>query len=413
MPKPWTPTSWLNHPNPQPVRYSNQKRLTSVLSELAQKPPLIRIEPILQLKKTLAQASLGEAFILQCGDCAESFQHARPAIIRAQLHLMHQMIQHIQPAIKKPIIPIGRIAGQYAKPRTARYETQHDLTLPSYRGDLINASPFNPKAREPQPDLLLKGYASAKHTLRFIQAIQKNNVFYTSHEALHLHYEAALTRQYGPLWYNLSTHLPWLGVRTAEVDGAHIEYLRGINNPIGIKVGPSTTPDVLLKLVQTLNPNQEQGRILLITRLGATRIKALLPKLIQVIQRHQLPVTWSCDPMHGNTEITSNGIKTRHVHNIWQELQAAFRIHHAHQSHLSGIHLEITPEPVTECIGGKNGPTASNLNKAYKSLLDPRLNPSQSLEIAQKLGRFIDDKQHLIHAPLESSRPNAQAAHRV
>ncbi|MDX2346835.1 MAG: 3-deoxy-7-phosphoheptulonate synthase, partial [Legionella sp.] len=337
----------------------------------------------------LAQASIGRAFILQAGDCAESFLDCRPAVIHAQLNLIQQIISKIQPALNQPIIPIGRIAGQYAKPRSFAYETQGELTLPSYRGDLINTSAFNKAAREPNPDLLLKGYASAKHALGFIHNAKKNQAFYASHEALHLPFESALTRYHHQHWYNLSTHLAWVGVRTSAPDGAHIEFLRGIHNPIGIKLGPNSTPNALLKLIQKLNPNQEKGRILLITRLGAQRVTKILPPLIDAIRQHQHPVTWSCDPMHGNTEITPEGVKTRHFDNIWHELEQTFITHQAHQSHLGGLHLEITPHLVTECLGGSNKLTQHDLNKNYKSLLDPRLNPSQALELATKFGALI------------------------
>ena len=388
MHEPWSTTSWLNCQNPQAPIYKDKAHLKAVLDTLGQKSPLVSIAPILQLKQTLALAGMGRAFILQGGDCAESFQNCRPAIIRTQLALMQQIVQILTPALNKPVIPIGRIAGQYAKPRSSEYETQGEITLPCYRGDLINASLFNAKAREPNPNLLLKGYASAEHTLRFIQKAQKKHPFYTSHEALHLHYEAALTRQHkNGLWYNLSTHLPWVGVRTTQPGSAQVEFLRGIDNPIGIKLGPNTTPDGLLDLLHTLNPKQKAGRILLITRLGAERVTHRLPQLIEAIQAHKLTVTWSCDPMHGNTELTKSGIKTRHVNNIWSELKQTLSIHHTHKSHLGGIHLEMTPELVTECLGGKNGPTENDLEKAYKSLLDPRLNKTQALEITAQFGK--------------------------
>ncbi|MCH9690123.1 MAG: 3-deoxy-7-phosphoheptulonate synthase [Gammaproteobacteria bacterium] len=382
----WTPTSWSDYPCSQEAVYENKALLADVLNQLAQKPPLIAIKPILELKQQLNAAHLNQAFILQAGDCAESFQDCRPAIIREQVNLMHRMMKMLQTAINKPIIPIGRIAGQYAKPRSFEYETQGERTLPSYRGDLINASPFNARARTPNPSLLLKGYASAEYTLKLIHAMQKKQAFYTSHEALHLPYEAALTRQcHQGLWYDLSTHLPWLGIRTNQQHGAHIEFLRGINNPIGIKIGPNTSPDALTQLIRKLNPNQATDRILLITRLGAQQVAHILPELIQSIQTHQLPVTWSCDPMHGNTEHTKTGIKTRQFKHIWHELEQTIRIHQTNQSHLGGIHLEVTPSPVTECLGGLNGPTEADLNKSYTSLLDPRLNKSQALELIKKL----------------------------
>ncbi len=393
MPKAWNATSWLHCKNPQAPVYKDQAKLAAVLKKLQKQAPLVSIAPIVELKKKIAEASMGRAFILQGGDCAESFHDCRPAVIRAQLHLMQHMVQLLQPALNRPVIPVGRIAGQYAKPRSSEYETRGEQTLLSYRGDLINASPFNRAAREPNPDLLMKGYASANHTLRFIKKIQKKQPFYTSHEALHLYYEASLTRQcHKGLWYNLSTHLPWVGVRTTQVDGAHVEFLRGIENPIGIKVGPNTTPKDLLSLLEILNPKQELGRILLITRLGATHIQETLPPLIAAVKT--LPVTWSCDPMHGNTEITKNGIKTRYTENIWHELEQAFSIHGAHNSHLGGIHLEVTPEPVTECIGGKSGPTEHDLDKAYKSLLDPRLNHAQAIEIIKRFGKLMFKRQN-------------------
>ncbi len=386
----WNPTSWLNYPNAQALVYKNKMLLNSVLTKLAQKPPLVSVSDILKLKQTLARASQGQAFILQAGDCAESFKNSRPAIIREQLKLIDQMIAILQTTTEQPVIPIGRIAGQYAKPRSFTHETQGHITLPSYRGDLINASAFNTTAREPRPELLLKGYASAKHTLGLIQNLYKKRTFYISHEALHLDYEAALTHQCPKgLWYNLSTHLPWVGIRTNQVDGAHIEFLRGTHNPIGIKVGPSTTPDKLLQLIHTLNPQKSAGRIVLITRLGATEVQHTLPALIQATQQHQHPVTWFCDPMHGNTKITSSHIKTRHFNQVWHELEQTLNLHQAHQSHLGGLHLEITPEPVTECLGGKQGPSESDLTKNYKSLLDPRLNASQAIEVTDKLARAI------------------------
>lgn len=386
MPNLWTPTSWLNYPCAQEAVYENKALLADVLNQLAQKSPLVSIKPILKLKQHLNAARLNQVFILQAGDCAESFQDCRPAVIREQVNLMQHMITILQSSINKPIIPIGRIAGQYAKPRSFEYETQGERTLPCYRGDLINASPFNARARIPNPTLLLKGYASAEYALKFIHAMQKKQAFYTSHEALHLPYEAALTRQcHQGLWYDLSTHLPWLGIRTNQPNGAHIEFLRGINNPIGIKIGPNTSPDALLKLIQKLNPTQEPDRILLITRLGAQQVSHILPELIQSIQTHQLPVTWSCDPMHGNTERTKAGIKTRQFKHIWHELEQTVSIHRANQSHLGGIHLEVTPGPVTECLGGLNGPTEADLNKTYTTLLDPRLNKLQALELIANL----------------------------
>jgi 3-deoxy-7-phosphoheptulonate synthase len=391
MPDPWTPTSCLQHPNPQAPVYTDISKLNSVVATLNQKPSLVQIEDIRALKQILTQAASGRAFILQGGDCAESFQACHKNLIHAQLNLMHQMTDILQLHLKQPVIPLGRIAGQYAKPRSAAFETRGEHTLPSYRGDLINNASFDNKSREPQPALLLKGYDFSEKTLGFIQAAHvKNRPFYTSHEALHLPYEAALTRenQQG-LWYSTSTHLPWLGVRTNQPDGAHVEFLRGIHNPIGIKVGPRMTPSYLTCLLKRLNPTHEAGRILLITRLGAAQVTNLLPPLIQTLQTHQFPVTWSCDPMHGNTEITPNNIKTRHIEAIWSELEQTYNIHKTLQSHLGGIHLEVTAEPVTECLGGTDNISEHDLDKAYTSLLDPRLNPNQALEIVTRLAALF------------------------
>jgi len=386
MPDTWTTTSWLDCPHPQAFTYPDTMHLSRIIEQLHQKKPLVYIKEIKQLKRLLAKASRGQAFILQGGDCAESFNDSRPAIVRAQLNLMFNMAKKLAAHVNKPIIPIGRIAGQYAKPRSSPHEIQQGMTLPSYRGDLFNASPFDEKARIPNPERLLKGYYSAAQTLNFIRAELKTTAFYTSHEALHLHYEAALTRRskQGP-WYDLSAHLPWLGIRTSQLDSAHIEFLRGIANPIGIKIGPDATPEWLISLLERLNPEREAGRILLITRLGAHRIEAQLPALIQATQTHNLPVTWACDPMHGNNERTKSGIKTRHMDTIWQELERTLNLHQNLGSYLGGLHLEMTPDPVTECIGGADNLCEADLEKAYHSLLDPRLNKKQALEMTDKI----------------------------
>jgi 3-deoxy-7-phosphoheptulonate synthase len=391
MPTPWTPTSCLQHPNPQAPVYTDIGKFNAVVAKLNQKPSLVQTSDIRALKQVLAQAASGQAFILQGGDCAESFQACHKHLIHAQLNLMHQMADILQRHLKQPVIPLGRIAGQYAKPRSAAFETRGGHTLPSYRGDLINRASFDNKSREPQPALLLKGYDFSEKTLSFIHTAHiKNRPFYTSHEALHLPYEAALTRQSSSgLWYNTSTHLPWLGVRTNQPEGAHVDFLRGIANPIGIKVGPHMTPSHVCRLLECLNPTHETGRILLITRLGAEQVSSLLPSFIQTIQTHQFPVTWSCDPMHGNTKVTPNGIKTRHIEAIWLELEQTYTMHQALGSHLGGIHLEMTAEPVTECLGGTDNIREHDLNKAYTSLLDPRLNPSQALEIATRLAALF------------------------
>lgn len=342
--------------------------------------------------------------------------------------------------MRKPIVRIGRIAGQYAKPRSSDQETINGVTLPSYRGDLINSQQFDAASRLPNPKLMLQGYSCAAMTLNFVRALldggfadlnypqrwdlrfvehspqadeyhdmvrslteslefieaidgfRSSNLnkvdFYTSHEALHLHYEQALTRHlHDGLWYDLSAHLPWIGMRTAKVDSAHVEFFRGVQNPIGIKVGPNATKEWLKEIIQILNPEHQEGRLLLITRLGAKQIDKLLPPLIDIVRETKCPVTWSCDPMHGNTETTADGIKTRHFDNILSELRQAVKIHHEMSSYLGGVHFELTGDNVTECIGGARGLNEDDLKHAYRSLVDPRLNYEQSLEMAIQLTR--------------------------
>jgi 3-deoxy-7-phosphoheptulonate synthase len=434
----WSPMSWLQQEYLQAASYADEAHLNKVVEQLRVLPPLVTSSEIKQLKKEIARAGQGEAFILQGGDCAESFNDCRSEVISNKLKIMLQMSLILVHGLRKPIIRVGRIAGQYAKPRSSDFETLNGITLPCYRGDLINSPLFTQEAREPNPNFLLQAYHCSASTLNFIRSlldsgfadlhhpqrwdlsfvehskqkeeyqtlvksianaldflntidgVQSSNLskveFYTSHEALHLHYEEALTRQLNDgLWYNLSTHLPWIGMRTAHIDSAHLEFLRGVQNPIGIKIGPSATPEWLEELLIRINPQREEGRLLLYTRLGATEISRLLPPLIEKVQETTIPVTWSCDPMHGNTEITSDGIKTRHFDKILSELNQALEIHHHLGSHLGGVHFELTGDNVTECIGGARGLSAEDLKKAYHSLVDPRLNYEQSIEMALQL----------------------------
>ncbi len=438
--KRWSPTSWLQYSYEQAAKYPDEQKLTQVLEQLSQLPPLVTSGEIKHLKKEIARAGRGEAFILQGGDCAESFKDCRSDIITNKLKILLQMSLVLLHGMHKPIIRVGRIAGQYAKPRSSDDETINGVTLPSYRGDLVNLPEFNLSSRQPNPKLLLQGYSCAAMTLNFIRAlldggfadlhhpqrwdlrfvehsaqadeyhsivrsiadsldflesidgIRHSNLnkvdFFTSHEALHLHYEQALTRQlHDGNWYDLSTHLPWIGMRTAKINSAHLEFLSGIQNPIGIKVGPSATKDWLIEILEKVNPEREEGRVLLISRLGAKDIANLLPPLIETVKETNIPVTWSCDPMHGNTETTVDGIKTRHFDNILSELRQAVTIHREMGSFLGGVHFELTGDNVTECIGGARGLTAKDLKNAYHSLVDPRLNYEQSLEMAIQLSR--------------------------
>ncbi|TAL59970.1 MAG: 3-deoxy-7-phosphoheptulonate synthase, partial [Legionella sp.] len=372
--KKWSPDSWQQYSYLQAATYNDQEQLQKVVAQLNVLPPLVTSGEIKNLKKAIALAGRGEAFILQGGDCAESFNDCRSDIISNKLKIILQMSLVLLHGLHKPIIRVGRIAGQYAKPRSSDFETIDGVTLPSYRGDIVNSPEFTQTAREPNPKLLLQAYSCAAMTLNFIRALldggfadlnhpqlwdlrfvehskQKDEYqaivksiadaldflevidgtrssnlnkvdFYTSHEALHLHYEQALTRKLKDgNWYNLSTHLPWIGMRTAQADSAHLEFLRGVQNPIGIKIGPTASPEWLAEILEIANPNKEEGRLVLFTRLGAKHIDELLPPLIEAVQRTKCPVTWSCDPMHGNTETTANGIKTRHFDNILFELK--------------------------------------------------------------------------------------------
>ncbi len=436
----WSLDSWLRFSYEQAANYPDQNQLDRVVEQLSLLPPLVTPGEIDDLKQAIAKAGRGEAFILQGGDCAESFNDCRSDIISNKLKIMLQMSLILIHGLRKPIIRIGRIAGQYAKPRSSDYETIDGVTLPSYRGDLVNSQQFDAASRIPNPKLMLKGYSCAAMTLNFIRAlvadgfadlnypqrwdlrfvehspqadeyhaivrslseslefieaidgVRSSNLkkvdFYTSHEALHLHYEQALTRPlHNDQWYDLSAHLPWVGMRTAKIGSAHLEFLRGVQNPIGIKVGPSATKKWLKEIIHIMNPNKQEGRLLLITRLGAKDIDKLLPPLIEAVQATQCPVTWSCDPMHGNTETTVDGIKTRHFDNILFELQRAVKIHQEMSSYLGGVHFELTGDNVTECIGGARGLNEDDLKRAYRSLVDPRLNYEQSLEMAIQLSK--------------------------
>jgi 3-deoxy-7-phosphoheptulonate synthase len=387
-----------------------------------------------QLRTQLAEAAAGRRFLLQGGDCAESFAECDAATITNKIKVLLQMSLVLVHGIEKPVIRVGRFAGQYAKPRSADTETRDGVTLPCYRGDVVNASAFTGEARTPDPRLMLRGYERAALTLNYIRALARGgfadlhhpenwelgflrrsaladeyrqilrsvahalrfmeNVlgvhadamervdFFASHEALLLPYEEAQTRPVHGRWYNLSTHLPWIGARTLDPDGAHIEYFRGIANPIGIKVAPSIAADRLLTLLDRLDPDREPGRITLIHRFGHDRIGAGLAPVIRAVKAEGRQVLWCCDPMHGNTKTTATGIKTRHFGDILSELQQAFDIHAAEGSTLGGVHFELSGDHVTECLGGSSGIEEADLQRAYKSEVDPRLNYEQALEMA-------------------------------
>ena len=437
----WAPTSWQNFPAQQQAHYPDAQALQSALVKLANLPPLVTSWEILSLREQIAEAQAGKRFVLQGGDCAESFDEVCSPLITNRLKVLLQMSLALVHGLQMPVVRIGRFAGQYAKPRSSDEETRDGVTLPSYRGDLVNAFEFTPEARMPDPERLLKahaysamtmnfvrsladgGFADVHHTeywdlswvehsplavefhkltdslgrsLRFLETITGRDIgtlrrvdFYTSHEALHLPYEQAQTRQVPRQWgwFNLGTHFPWIGMRTAELDGAHVEYFRGIRNPIGIKVGPGMSREWLLGLLDKLNPRGEPGRIVLIHRMGDVHIEDKLPPLIRAVQECGSPVLWVCDPMHGNTESTDDGIKTRRFRRIMREMESAFEIHGACDSRLGGVHLELTGENVTECTGGARDLSDEDLKRDYKSTVDPRLNYEQSLEMAMLIVR--------------------------
>ncbi len=437
----WRIDSWQDKPARQQASYPDQQALSETLGQLSQLPPLVTSWEINTLRQELALAQQGKRFVLQGGDCSENFDECTSPVITNRLKVLLQMSLVLIHGLEMPVVRLGRFAGQYAKPRSSDTETRGEVTLPSYRGDLVNGPAFTAEARIPDPRRLLRGHARSALTMNFVRALVdggfadlhhpeywnlswlehsplaeefrriaddieqsirfmetvtgktagtlRRTDFYTSHEALHLHYEQALTREVPRVvgWHNLSTHFPWIGMRTAELDGAHVEFFRGVRNPMGIKIGPGMTNDWLRGLLDILNPAREPGRITLIHRMGAKHIGDHLPDLIRTVKATDHPVTWICDPMHGNTESTAQNIKTRRFENIQSELEQAFDVHAECGSILGGVHLELTGEDVTECTGGARALSDTDLQRAYKSTVDPRLNYEQALELAMLIVR--------------------------
>lgn len=431
----WSPESWRNKVALQQPAYPDQVALSGALKRLSQLPPLVTAWEVDRLRGHLAAAAGGRGFVLQGGDCSESFEDCNAAAILRKLKVIIQMSLVLICGSRQRVVRIGRIAGQYAKPRSSDLERRGDVDLPSYRGDIINRAGFSPEERRPDPEMMLRAYERSAMTLNFVRALSEGGFadlhhpenwdmefvrntpgskryqqlleslsesirfmevvsptglselsrvdFFTSHEALLLFYEQALTRserQRG--WYNLGAHMTWIGDRTRAIGGAHVEYCRGIRNPIGLKVGNSMNPEELLELIRILNPENEPGRLTLIHRFGVERIREKLPVLAAAVQRSGLDVLWSCDPMHGNSQTTRGGIKTRSFDDIVSEIVCAFQIHRDAGTRLSGIHLELTGEDVTECTGGPGNLTEADLSRDYRSTVDPRLNYEQSMEIA-------------------------------
>jgi len=439
----WNPTSWQTRPAQQQPSYRDAAALADAVAKLSRLPPIVVSWEVERLREELAAAQRGERFLLQGGDCAESFEDCESDKIAKRLKILLQMSLVLTHGLKKPIIRLGRMAGQYAKPRSADTETRDGVTLPSYRGDIVNHAEFTPEAREPDPQLLLRGYERAALTINFIRAlidggfadlhhpeywdlgfvghspfkaeyerivasvadgleffetISSKEVhtalraeFYASHEALVLHYEQAQTRfiARNNRWYNLSTHMPWIGMRTAQIDGAHVEYCRGIANPVGVKIGTAMDAAWLQRLITTLNPQNTPGKLTLIHRFGAKDVESALPKAIQAVRATGHSVLWICDPMHGNTESSQSGLKTRRFENILRELELATRIHQDLGSQLGGVHVELTGEDVTECLGGSGEVLGEHLEERYETMCDPRLNARQSLDLAFQVAELL------------------------
>lgn len=452
--KKWTPDSWRSFPIKQVPEYPDQSALQLIEEKLYHYPPLVFAGEARKLKQHLAAAAEGKAFVLQGGPCAENFEEFTADIIRDLFRVILQMAVVLTFGAKVPVVKIGRIAGQFAKPRSSSHETKDGVSLLSYRGDIINGVEFTEEARDPDPKRMEIAYFQSAGTLNLIRAFANggyanlNEVyrwnldfvkrlplakqynllsdrigetlafikacgltvqntpqlyeteFYTSHEALLLPYEQALTRidSTSDEWYDCSAHFLWIGDRTRQPDGAHVEFLRGVKNPIGIKVGPSADMDALLKLLDILNPNNEPGRISLISRMGASKVREYLPKIVQGVKDSGHIVTWLCDPMHGNTTSTSEGIKTRSFDLILAEVIGFFDVMALVNAIPGGIHVEMTGTNVTECIGGAHQLKESDLGKRYQTFCDPRLNAEQSLEIAFLLADELTKRNFTVHS---------------
>jgi 3-deoxy-7-phosphoheptulonate synthase len=439
----WSRTSWRTRPANQQPDYPDQERLGEVLEELRQLPPLVVADEVEQMRTMVAEAAEGKRFMLQGGDCAERFEDCRPETIAAKLRVLLQMSVVISHGGRVSVFHVGRIAGQYGKPRSSAMECVGDMELPSYRGDLVNAAEPTLEARTPDPTRLLKAYFRSAATLNYLRSlvdggyadihhperwelpwdgeefpayhrilaevqdsvdfvralggvpstVLRTGDIFTSHEALHLSYEESLTRQDGPSVYNLGAHMLWVGERTRDLEGAHIEYLRGLRNPLGVKLGPSVTPDELRRILERLDPNRERGRLVLIPRFGAAKVEAQLPPLVRAVQEEGYPVLWSCDPMHGNGWTTSSGLKTRRFEDILSELRTSMTLHRSLGSRLGAVHFELTGEHVTECLGGGDALVEADLQKAYQSGCDPRLNRNQSLEMAFLIAQMLRESR--------------------
>ncbi len=451
-PEPWSPESWRQREAAQAIHYADPRGLEAAVQKLRSLPPLVTSWEIERLRQALAEAERGERLVLQGGDCAETLDDCRPDQITGKLKILLQMSLVLVHGAMKPVVRVGRFAGQYAKPRSRRMETRtsalgEEVSLPSYFGDLVNRMDFSPSARTPDPAHLVTAYQHAamslnfirslsaggfadlhhpeqwdlsfvaqaglspelraeyertaeqlSEALRFMQALGETSIdelsrvtFYTSHEGLNLHYESAQTRRVPRRdgYYDLTTHLPWIGERTRQLEGAHVEFFRGVRNPVGVKVGPTCGPDELRRLHDALNPANEAGKLVLISRMGAERVRDALPPLARAMKADGRRALWICDPMHGNTETTEGGVKTRSFDAILAEVEGAMEAHRAEGTVFGGLHFELTGEDVTECVGGAAGVTEADLTTNYASACDPRLNYRQALEMAFMVTRRL------------------------
>lgn len=448
----WRPDTWRKMPIVQVPNYPDQAELKQVEEELSSYPPLVFAGEARNLKAQLADVTAGNAFLLQGGDCAESFAEFHPNNIRDTFRVLLQMAVVLTFAASCPVVKVGRLAGQFAKPRSSDVEVKDGVELPSYRGDIINSIRFDAEGRVPDPKRMLRAYSQAAATLNLLRAfaqggyanllsVHKWNLdfvtqsgageryqeladrigealsfmeacginpaevrqlqgtdFYTSHEALLLGYEQALTRVDSTSgdWYDTSAHMLWVGDRTRQTDGAHLEFLRGVANPIASKVGPTTDPDDLIRLIDILNPSNEPGRLTLITRFGADKVETFLPKILRKVKSEGRHVVWSCDPMHGNTLAAGNGLKTRPFERILQEVKRVFAVHKAEGTYAGGIHLELTGQNVTECTGGAAAITEDGLSSRYHTHCDPRLNANQAIELAFLIAEALKEEREAL-----------------
>ena len=447
----WQPNSWRDHPIKQVPDYPDAEKLAGVEARLAAMPPLVFAGEAQSLKRQLGEVAEGRAFLLQGGDCAESFAEFSANNIRDSFKVILQMAVVLTFGASMPVVKVGRVAGQFAKPRSSPMEAVDGIELPSYRGDMINAMPFTEKDRVPDPKRLLRVYEQSAATLNLLRAFAQGGLadltkvhswvteflsgtpqadrfqelagrieeslnfmracgitpetarplaetdFYTSHESLLLNYEEALTRRDTITnekdWYATSAHMIWIGDRTRQPDGAHVEYMRGIANPIGLKCGPSLDPDELVRLIETLNPDNVPGRLTLIARMGADKVRAGLPPLLKAVKASGAKVVWCCDPMHGNTIKASSGYKTRRVNDVMAEVQGFFDAHDEIGTYPGGVHFEMTGQNVTECVGGVVDVTEARLGDRYHTHCDPRLNGAQALELAFLIADLLKQRR--------------------